>query len=185
MSEIVLSIEAGQIEHRILLIRGEKVIIDADLSDFYGVPTKRLNEQVKRNRQRFPQDFVFELTATEKSELVAKCDHLSKLKYSKTMPYAFTEHGALMAASVLNTRRAVEVSVFIVRAFVRLRETFMHHAELARKLSHLERHLAKHDEQILSLISVIRKLMSPDPVPKIRRIGFQNEPQLFAGLRTD
>jgi len=176
LSEMMLSVEVSQIEHRILLIRGEKVIIDADLAGFYGVPTKRLNEQVKRNYQRFPRDFVFELTAAEKLELVAKCDHLSKLKYSKTMPYAFTEHGALMAASVLNTRRAVEVSVFIVRAFVRLRETVTHHAELARKLSDLERHLAEHDEQILSLISAIRNLMSPAPVPKKRRIGFQSEP---------
>jgi hypothetical protein len=176
LSEMTLSVEVGQIERRILLIRGEKVIIDADLAAFYGVPTKRLNEQVKRNHQRFPQDFVFALTAAEKSELVAKCDHLSKLRYSKTMPYAFTEHGALMAASVLNTRRAVEVSVFIVRAFVRLRETLTQHAELARRLSDLERHLAEHDEQILSLISAIRNLMSPAPVPKKRRIGFQIEP---------
>ena len=176
MSEMMLSVEVSQIEHRILLIRGEKVIIDADLAGFYAVPTKRLNEQVKRNHQRFPQDFVFELTAAEKSELVAKCDHLSKLKYSKTMPYAFTEHGALMAASVLNTRRAVDVSVFIVLAFVRLRGTLTERAELARKLSDLERHLAEHDEQILSLISAIRNLMSPAPVPKKRRIGFQIEP---------
>lgn len=171
-----LSIAAELIEQRIFLIRGEKVIIDADLAGFYGVPTKRLNEQVKRNRQRFPHDFVLELTAAEKSELVAKCDHLSKLKYSKTMPYAFTEHGALMAASVLNTGRAVEVSVFIVRAFVRLRETLTHQGELARKLSDLERHLAEHDDQILSLVSAIRNLMSPAPVPKKRRIGFQREP---------
>jgi hypothetical protein len=170
------AIEVGQIERRILLLRGEKVIIDADLAGFYGVPTKRLNEQVKRNHQRFPQDFVFTLTAAEKSELVAKCDHLSNLKYSKTMPYAFTEHGALMAASVLNSSRAVEVSVFIVRAFVRLRETLMRRGDLAHKLAELERHLAEHDEQILSIVSAIRSLMSPAPVPKKRRIGFQNEP---------
>jgi hypothetical protein len=176
LNEIIPSVEVGRIEHRILLIRGEKVIIDADLAAFYGVATKRLNEQVKRNRQRFPQDFVFELTASEKAELVAKCDHLFKLKYSKAMPYVFTEHGALMAASVLNTGRAVEFSVFIVRAFVHLREALTKHGELARKLSDLERHLAKHDEEILSLVSAIRNLMSPAPIPKKRRIGFQNEP---------
>lgn len=88
------------IESRILLVRGEKVIVDADLAEFYGVPTKRLNEQVKRNRERFPGDFVFLMIAEEKQEVVAKCDHLSNLKYSKTLPYVFTEHGALMARSL-------------------------------------------------------------------------------------
>ena len=110
------------IQQRILLIRGEKIIVDADLALFYGVPTKRLNEQVKRNKERFPEDFMFQLTATEKAEVVANCDHLSKLKYSPSLPYAFTEHGALMVASVLNSPRAVEMSVFIVRAFVQLRQ---------------------------------------------------------------
>jgi hypothetical protein len=176
LSEKILLVEVSQIEHRILLIRGEKVIIDADLAEFYGVPTKRLNEQVKRNQQRFLRDFVFGLAAAEKSELVAKCDHLSKLKYSKALPNTFTEHGALMAASILNTQRAVEVSAFIVRAFVRLRETFSQSAELARRLSGLERHLAEHDEQILSLVSAIRSLMSSAPIPKKRQIGFQCEP---------
>jgi hypothetical protein len=170
------AVKVGYIERRILLIRGEKVIIDADLAGFYGVTTKRLNEQVKRNRRRFPTDFVFRLTEAEKSEVVAKCDHLAKLKYSNSLPYAFTEHGALMAASVLNTLRAVEVSVFVVRAFVRLRETLVSHSELARRLYELERRLADHDEQILSLVSAIRQLMSPAPVPKKRRIGFRNEP---------
>jgi hypothetical protein len=107
-------IPVGRIESRILLVRGEKVIIDADLAKFYGVRTKRLNEQVKRNRHRFPRDFMFQLTTQEKMEVVANCDYLSRLKFSKTRPYAFTEHGAIMVASVLNTPRAVEVSVFIV-----------------------------------------------------------------------
>ena len=102
-------VPVGKIEQRILLIRGEKVIIDTDLAEFYGVPTKRLNEQVKRNKARFPDDFMFQLSAKEKTEVVANCDHLSKLKYSKALPYAFTEHGSIMAASVLNSKRAVEV----------------------------------------------------------------------------
>ena len=88
------------------MIRGEKVIIDADLAEFYGVPTKRLNEQVKRNKDRFPEDFMFQLNADEKSEVVAKCDHLAKLKFSKVLPHVFTEHGAIMAASVLNSPQA-------------------------------------------------------------------------------
>jgi hypothetical protein len=170
------AVEVARIESRILVIRGEKVIVDADLAEFYGVTTKRLNEQVKRNRRRFPQDFVFRLTASEKSEVVAKCDHLTRLRFSRTAPYAFTEHGALMAASVLNTSHAVEVSVFVVRAFVRLREMLAQHADLARKLTQLERKLADHDEQILALLAAMRELIRPSPVPRRRRIGFGGEP---------
>ena len=139
----------GRIENRILLIRGEKVIVDADLAKFYGVPTKRLNEQVKRNKARFPNDFIFQLSAEEKAELVANCDHLKNLKYSKALPYAFIEHGAIMAASVINSKRAVEVSVYIVRAFVRLRRVIAEHKELSRRIVQIERHLADHDEQIM------------------------------------
>jgi hypothetical protein len=95
-------IPVGKIEQRIFLIRGEKVIIDRDLAEFYGVSTKQLNQQVKRNRDRFPEDFVFRLTAEEKAELVTICDHLENLKYSKTLPNAFTEHGTIMAATVIN-----------------------------------------------------------------------------------
>lgn len=161
----------GKIEQRILLIRGERVIIDADLAAFYGVPTKRLNEQVKRNRDRFPEDFMFQLTSVEKGQLLAACGHLSHLKFSKVLPFAFTEHGALMAASVLNSRRAVEVSVFIVRAFVKLRRFITEHQELSRKVAQLETHLAAHDEQILALVEAIQEMMNPEPVKK-RRIGF-------------
>lgn len=168
-------VQIGQIERRILLIRGEKVIIDADLAEFYRVPTKRLNEQVKRNRERFPEDFVFRLTAAEKAEVVANCDHLSKLKYSKALPYAFSEHGSIMAASVLNSARAVDVSVFIVRAFIKLRETVLAHKELAAKLARLERHLADHDDQIIALVHAIKELMNPELPPKKRQIGFHTE----------
>ena len=97
--------------------------------------TKRLNEQVKRNRERFPADFMFQLTQVEKDEVVANCDHLAKLKFSKTLPYAFTKHGALMAAAVLNTQRAVEISLYVVRAFVKLRELLASNKELAAKLN--------------------------------------------------
>ena len=107
------------IESRILHIRGLRVMIDADLAELYGVTTRRLNEQVKRNIKRFPPDFVFRLSSDEKAEVVAICDHLAGLKFSKTLPYAFTEHGAIMAANVLNSARAVEMSVFVVRAFVK------------------------------------------------------------------
>jgi hypothetical protein len=168
-------IPAGKIEQRILMIRGEKIIIDADLAEFYGVPTKRLNEQVKRNKDRFPEDFMFQLNADEKSEVVAKCDHLEKLKFSKVLPYAFTEHGAIMAASVLNSPQAAEISIFIVRAFVKLRQTISEHKELSRKISRIERHLSGHDDQINAIIKAIKQLIQPAPVPQKRRIGFDTE----------
>jgi hypothetical protein len=175
MSEKKALVPVEKIEQRILLIRCEKVIVDADLAEFYGVPTKRLNEQVKRNKDRFPDDFMFQLSAEEKSEVVANCDHLSKLKYSSSLPYVFTEHGAIMAASVLNSSRAVEVSVFIVRAFVKLRRMIAENKELSRKIVQIERHLADHDNQILELIKAIKQLLKPDPPPKKRRIGFHSD----------
>jgi len=165
----------GTIQQRIFLIRGRKVIIDADLAEFYGVTTKRLNEQVKRNSDRFPNDFMFKLTKYEKAELVAKCDHLSKLKFSKSLPYAFTEHGAIMTASVLSTPRAVEMSVFVVRAFVQLREMVAGHKELARRVTALEKHLSRHDDNIKAIVAALRKLASPEDLPKTRRIGFRTD----------
>jgi len=166
-------IPIGQIEQRILLIRGQRVMLDADLSGLYGTTTKRLNEQVKRNRGRFPEDFMFQLTKKEKAEVVAICDHLAKLKFSPVLPNAFTEHGAIMVASVLNTKRAIQVSVFVVRAFVKLREMLSTHKELAHKLAMLERKLQNHDESIRSLVVAIRQLMAPpEPEPPKKRIGF-------------
>jgi len=164
-------IPIGQIEERILLIRGQRVMLDADLAGLYGTTTKRLNEQVKRNRGRFPEDFMFQLTKKEKAEVVAICDHLAKLKFSPVLPNAFTEHGAIMVASVLNTKRAMQVSVFVVRAFVKLREMLSTHKELAHKLAVLERKLQSHDESIRSLVVAIRQLMAT-PEPKKRPIGF-------------
>jgi len=161
------------IEQRILLIRGQRVMLDADLAGLYGTTTKRLNEQVKRNRGRFPEDFMFQLTKKEKAEVVAICDHLAKLKFSPVLPNAFTEHGAIMVASVLNTKRAIQVSVFVVRAFVKLREMLSTHKELAHKLAMLERKLQNHDESIRSLVVAIRQLMAPpEPEPPKKRIGF-------------
>lgn len=166
-------IPIGQIEQRILLIRGQRVMLDADLAGLYGTSTKRLNEQVKRNRGRFPEDFMFQLTKKEKAEVVAICDHLAKLKFSPVLPNAFTEHGAIMVASVLNTKRAIQVSVFVVRAFVKLREMLSAHKELAHKLAELERKLQNHDESIRSLVVAIRQLMAPpEPEPPKKRIGF-------------
>jgi hypothetical protein len=164
-------ISADQIDAGIVLIRGQKVMLDADLARLYGVSTKRLNEQVRRNKDRFPADFVFKLTAEEKAEVVAKCDHLSRLKFSPVLPHAFTEHGAVMLASVLNSKIAVEASVEVVRAFVRLRHILATHKELDAKLTELEVRLEAHDEDILALFEAIRQLMQP-PAGSRKPIGF-------------
>ena len=170
-----LAVHTGAIETRILLVRGQKVMLDTDLAALYGVTTKRLNEQVKRNAPRFPEDFVFQLTKGEKQEVVAVCDHLAKLKYSANLPYAFTEHGAIMAASVLNSERAVKASIYVVRAFVKLREILATHKQLAFKLDELEQKLQRHDRQIIDLVKVIRELMEPPDVSRRKPIGFASE----------
>jgi hypothetical protein len=145
------------------------VILDADLAAVYGVSTKRLNEQVKRNAERFPADFAFQLTAGEKAEVVANCDHLARLKFSPMLPRAFTEHGAIMAANVLNSRRAVQMSVFVVRAFIKMRSTFADTRELARKLGLLEQELKArldiHEAAIVEVLQRIMKVIDPPPQP--------------------
>ena len=169
----VSSITKRNIENRILLIRGQRVMIDADLAELYGVPTKRLNEQVKRNINRFPSDFMFRLSPEKKSEVVANCGHLAGLKFSKTLPYAFTEHGAIMAANVLNSAQAVDISVFVVRAFVKLREVFSTNKYLLRKLNELDQKVGKHDEAIKAIILAIRDLMGQNKKRKSKKIGFE------------
>lgn len=157
-----------RVERRILLIRGEKVIIGSDLAELYGVSTKAFNQAVKRNSQRFPGDFMFQLTEEEKQYVVTNCDHLEKLKFSPTLPNAFTEHGALMAANILNSERAVDASVQVVRAFVKLRQMLASSADLARKVEALER---KYDANFKVVFDAIKKLMMPPVLPK-SRIGF-------------
>lgn len=164
-------IAAELVAQRILLLRGHRVMLDADLAELYGVTTKRLNEQVKRNIERFPADFMFQLSLDEKAEVVANCDHLAKLKYSRTLPYAFTEHGALMLGNVLKSDRAVEVSLLVVRTFVQLREMLAGNKELEMKLLELEQKVSSHDQAIASLIDAIRQLMV-QPASTSRPIGF-------------
>jgi len=165
-------IPVERIERVIFLIRGQKVILDADLAKIYGVSTKKLNQAVKRNTHRFPSKFLFQLTQQEKDEVVTVCDHLRNLKYSPFLPFAFTEHGAIMVASVLNSERAIQVSVFVVRAFIRLREMVSTHRELSRRLAELEKRLESHDEQIQMILKAIKQLMAPPEKPT-KRIGFQ------------
>jgi hypothetical protein len=164
-------IPVEQLDRAILLIRGQRVVLDADLAALFGVSTRALNQAIKRNLDRFPADFLFRLTPEEKTEVVTNCDHLAGLKFSRHLPYAFTEHGAVMAATVLNSKRAAEVSVFIVRAFVRMRQMLASHRQLALRLADLERQVATHDASIRSLVSAIRQLLQP-PEPKKKRIGF-------------
>jgi hypothetical protein len=142
--------------------------LDRDLAELYGVPTKRLNEQVKRNIERFPEDFMFRLTRREKDELVANCDRFTLLKHSPSFPYAFTEHGALMLANVIKSPVAVEVSILIVRVFVRLRELISSHKDLKDKIEAME---ARYDYQFKVVFDAIKELLTPPEKPK-RRIGF-------------
>ncbi|HKZ74714.1 MAG TPA: ORF6N domain-containing protein [Steroidobacteraceae bacterium] len=157
----------------ILLLRGQKVLLDAELAVLYGVTTKRLNEQVKRNAHRFPQDFMFRLSRAETEALNRSQSATGSQKHRdrRFLPYAFTEHGAIMAATVLNSRRAVEMSLYVVRAFVRLRELLASNKALSQKLDELERKLQNHDRAITAILSAIRKLMGPTE-PKRRGIGF-------------
>jgi hypothetical protein len=159
----------------ILSLRGQKVILDSDLADLYGVTTTRLNEQVKRNTERFPADFMFRLSAQEFKDLISQsATSSSKWGGRRKLPLAFTEHGAVMAANVLNSPVAVAGSIEVVRAFVRLREILSTHKDLARKLEDLERKLGQHDEKFQIVFEAIRQLMAPaSPGPKKPRIGFR------------
>ncbi|MBE2202891.1 MAG: ORF6N domain-containing protein [Chthoniobacterales bacterium] len=159
-------------ESLILTIRNQKVLLDADLATIYDVPTKRLNEQVKRNAARFPEDFIFQLTAEEKQEVVANCDHLARLKFSKSLPYAFTEHGAIMAATVLNSPEAVKMSVFVVRAFVQMREQLATNAAILKRLAEIDKTLLEHDQVLGVIWRQIQPLLAPPPDPPKPRIGF-------------
>jgi len=185
-----------RIEGRIQVIRGLRVMIDVDLATLYGVETKRLNEQVKRNRERFPSDFLFQLSAAEKAEVVANCDHLQKLKFSKVLPYAFTEHGAIQAANVLASSQAVEMGIYVVRAFVQLRQASAVHADLAKRLTELEwtterlelshvtfsRNTRNQLRQVFeALRELADKVTPPEPPPTAKRpIGFVH-PQEMPG----
>ncbi|MCK9460189.1 MAG: ORF6N domain-containing protein [Proteobacteria bacterium] len=163
------------IERTIFTLRGVKVMLDADLAELYGVKTHRLNEQVKRNLVRFPADFMFQLTPEEHESLISQFAISNEGRGGRrSSPFAFTEHGALMAASVLNSSRAIEISIFVVRAFTKLKRFVDAHQDLADKLAELERKLETHDEQIIDLLGAMRALMAP-PAKSAHRIGFRKE----------
>ena len=163
------------IERKIYLIRGHKVMVDADLAKLYGVTTGRLNQAVKRNRIRFPEDFMIQVTLEEGRTLWGLRSQIVILKKSghlKYAPYVFTEQGVAMLSSVLKSERAVQVNIAIMRAFVKLREAMAAHKDLAHKIASLERKYAEHDEEIQVIFEAIKKLLEPPPAPRRRRIGF-------------
>ena len=162
-----------RIAAKILILRNQKVILDADLAELYGVPVKRLNEQIKRNARRFPSDFLFTVTRAEYKNLRSQ-NATSSFRHGgrRYLPHAFTEHGAIMAATVLNSKRAIEMSIFVVRAFVQMRQALIVNQHVVSKLSKLEARLDNHDDTIQDLVEAIRELIAPLPAND-RRIGFE------------
>lgn len=159
------------VDNLILEIRGQKVILDSDLASLYEVETKKLNQAIKRNLERFPEDFMFQLSEDEFANLRSQFV-TSSWGGRRYPPYAFTEHGAIMAASVLNTPKAVEMSVYVVRAFVKLRTLALQYKELTRKLAQIEERLGEHDTAIIEIVNTIRQLMEP-PEAKKKEVGFR------------
>ena len=164
---------AKKVSSKILVLRNQKVVLDTDLAELYGVPVKHLNQQVKRNAHRFPSDFLFTLTEAEhkslRSQIVTSNPARGGRRY---LPHAFTEHGAVMAATVLNSRRAIQMSIFVVRAFVQMRQTLLVNQRVLSKLSELEARLDGHDAELQDLVDAIQELMTPLPANH-RRIGFE------------
>jgi hypothetical protein len=157
-------------------IRGQRVILAADLAKLYGVPTKRLNEAVKRNKVRFPSDFMFQLTAAELDESIALRSQIATLKrgqHQKYRPYAFTEHGAIMAANVLNSRQAVAMSVYIVRAFIQQREVLAANDAILKRLAEIDKTLLLHDKALRDIYQKLLPLLQPPPEEPKPRIGFR------------
>ncbi|MBP7808879.1 MAG: ORF6N domain-containing protein [Bacteroidia bacterium] len=165
--------------NKILLIREQKVMIDRDLAELYGTTTVKLNQQVKRNKKRFPPDFMFQLTEKEKNEVITNCDNLKSLKFSPHLPLAFTEHGAVMLASVLNSDRAIAVNIQIVRVFTKIRSMLLTHKDILLKLEQVERKILKQDEksekfekEIQIIFKALKQLLN-SPQPERERIGYK------------
>lgn len=159
--------------NKIITVRDKTVMLDRDLAELYGVTTYRLNEQVKRNRKRFPKDFMFQLTKKEKQALIENFPHLESLKYSPSLPKVFTEHGAVMLASVLNSQRAIEVNIRIVRIFTKMREMLLSYKDVLLKIEKLERQTNKNSEDISMVFEHLRQLILPQTQTTRRRIGFR------------
>jgi hypothetical protein len=156
------------IEKRILFLRGKKVMIDSDLAELYGVETRILKQVVKRNRKRFPEDFMFQLTKSERDEVITNCDNLHKLKFYPALPHVFTEQGIAMLSSVLNSERAIMVNIQIMRTFTKLREMIEGNKDLRRKIEEMEK---KYDTQFKVVFEAIKRLVEPEVKLK-RKVGF-------------
>ncbi len=159
-----------RILNTIILLRGKKVMIDRDLADLYGVQTKVLNQAVKRNIKRFPPDFMFKLTNTEKNKVVTDCDHLNDLKFSTQLPYVFTEQGVAMLSSVLNSERAIQVNIQIIRTFTKLRELLSTNIKLRQKIESMEK---KYDVRFKQVFEVLKQLLMKEVKTKKTPIGFR------------
>ena len=164
-----------KIEQRIFVIRRRKVMLDRDLAELFGVKTRHLNRQMKRNIRRFPEEFMFQLTKKERDELVPIWHQFKKMKHSYALPYAFTEHGVAMLASVLHSDRAIKMSIIIIKTFVKLRQILATHKELAYKLRELENRVGKHDSDIQAIFQAIKQLLEPPPAKEKKVIGFRVE----------
>lgn len=165
---MVKVVPVESIESKIYQLRGKRVMLDTDLALLYGVKTGRLNEQVKRNKKRFPEDFMFKLTTKEKEEVIANCDHLGFLKFSPHLPLAFTEQGVAMLSGVLNSDRAISVNIQIMRAFIQLKRILLTNANIRRKIEEME---TKYDKQFVIVFQAIKQLLDP-PVKEKKPIGF-------------
>jgi phage regulator Rha-like protein len=169
-----------RVESKIFVLRSRKVILDSDLAELYGVEVKRLNEQVKRNAERFPSDFVFRVTVNDLRSQFATSNAKPKTRGQahstrggrRYQPYAFTEHGAIMAATMLNSKRAVEMSIFVVRAFVHMRKTLAANEKILARLKELEKRVGNHDKGIHEIVKAIQEMMKPLPA-STRKIGFK------------
>ena len=185
MKSLPASVASDKITAVIRTIRGQKVILDSDLASIYGVPTKRLNEQFRRNRKRFPEDFAFKLTCEEaanlRSQIATASSGLGSMRSQiataskrniRYLPYAFTEHGALMAANILNSERAVVMSIYIIRAFVKMREDLAANAAILKRLAEIDTTLLTHDAALRDIFQKLKPLLAPPPDPPKPEIGF-------------
>lgn len=164
------------IASRILFIRGQKVMIDSDIAELYGVATKRLNEQVKRNISRFPSNFMFELTKEEKAQVVANCDHLEKLKFSPVLPKVFTEHGIMMVANVLTSERAIKVSIQIIEVFIKMREVLTDNLSLKLEVEEIKKKLSNQSKNIELVFNYLDELIDKKDDKKPRtQIGYKKD----------
>lgn len=171
----IVSIPDEVVISKIIVLRDRKVMIDRDLATLYGMTTKRLNEQVKRNQKRFPEDFMFQITKEEKEMIILQFSNLAPLKYSKVLPYVFSEHGAVMLASILNSEKAIEMNIQIVRVFTKIRQMVLDNTELRLEIEHIKKKIDTHDKNIELVFKYLDELLEKkqEPYPERKSIGYK------------